>query len=92
MAAQNRNARILYCEDEKKMIKLSIIIPAYNEEKRIGKTLERILEYLNKRMFDYEIIIIDDGSTDNTIEIVSKFKIKRMKIFEIISFYHNNLY
>jgi dolichyl-phosphate beta-glucosyltransferase len=83
MAIQDRNARIFYSKDEEKM-KLSIIIPAYNEEKRIGKTLERILEYLHKRIFDYEIIVVDDGSKDKTIEVVSKFKDKRIKILKNI--------
>lgn len=45
-------------------MKLSVIIPAFNEEKRIVKTLEEIREYLKN--FDSEIIVVDDGSTDTT--------------------------
>lgn len=45
---------------EKKIV--SILIPAYNEEKRIGKTLEPLL----KSQFIHEIIVIDDGSQDQT--------------------------
>jgi dolichyl-phosphate beta-glucosyltransferase len=48
------------------MIYLSIIIPAYNEEKRIKNTLEKILDYLSTRNYTCEIILIDDGSTDRT--------------------------
>ncbi len=51
---------------------LSIIIPAYNEEKRLGKTLETILDYLAGQKHSYEIIIIDDGSADGTIETTRK--------------------
>lgn len=49
----------------------SIIIPAYNEEARIGPTLERIGEYMRSSGMDYEIIVVDDGSTDDTRAVVS---------------------
>lgn len=45
-------------------MKLSVVIPAYNEEVRIVKTLEKIKNYLKD--FDCEIIVVDDGSTDGT--------------------------
>lgn len=48
------------------MAYLSIIIPAYNEEKRIEKTFEKILDYLSIRSYTWEIILVDDGSTDRT--------------------------
>ena len=51
---------------------ISIIIPAYNEEARIGPTLDRIGEYINSSGMDYEIIVVDDGSTDNTRAVVSE--------------------
>ncbi|MBU3942551.1 glycosyltransferase family 2 protein [Patescibacteria group bacterium] len=49
---------------------LSIIIPAYNEEFRIRKTLIDINEYLSKQKYNYEIIVVNDGSKDKTVEIV----------------------
>lgn len=53
-------------------MKLSIIVPAYNEELRIGKTIESILQYLLKKDWDYEILVVDDGSSDQTVEVVKK--------------------
>jgi dolichyl-phosphate beta-glucosyltransferase len=55
-------------------IYLSVIIPAYNEEKRLPKTLEEINNYLKKQNFESEIIVVSDGSTDRTCEIVEKLK------------------
>jgi len=48
---------------------LSIVIPAYNEEKRIIQTLDAVMTYLETRKIDSEVLLIDDGSTDNTIQI-----------------------
>ena len=51
-------------------IHLSVIIPAYNEEKRLPKTLEEIDKYLSKQNYDYEILVVNDGSKDKTAEVV----------------------
>lgn len=57
---------------------VSIIIPALNEEKNLKKTINEFVQYLNKQIYDYEIIIINDGSTDKTkekiIELQEKFQ------------------
>jgi len=63
---------------------LSVIIPARNEEKRIGQTLEIVASYLNKQGYLYEVIICEDGSTDNTLKIVES-KRKLFKSLIIIS-------
>lgn len=49
---------------------LSVIIPAFNEAKRITETLSRIESYIQSRGDSYEIVVIDDGSTDNTAGLV----------------------
>ncbi|MEE9614041.1 MAG: dolichyl-phosphate beta-glucosyltransferase [Thermodesulfobacteriota bacterium] len=49
------------------MCYLSIVIPAYNEEKRLPDTLIKIRDYLNRQDYTWEIIVVDDGSADNTI-------------------------
>ena len=52
---------------------LSIIIPAYNEEKRLLTTISKIDAYLSRGGFPYEVIVVNDGSTDNTPQMVEKF-------------------
>jgi len=52
---------------------LSIIIPAYNEEKRLLPTLDQICKYLSRQNYPYEVIVVDDGSTDNTLQIAGDF-------------------
>lgn len=47
---------------------VSIIIPAYNEEKRIGETLSKMIDYALSKPFALEIIVCDDGSLDGTVE------------------------
>ncbi len=51
-------------------MKLSIVIPAYNEARRLPATLASIAEYLELSGLDAEILVVDDGSTDGTIEAV----------------------
>lgn len=59
--------------ETKKEIYLSVIIPAYNEEKRITKTLESIKNFLAKQNYRSEVLIVSDGSNDRTVEVVKKF-------------------
>lgn len=51
---------------------LSVIIPAYNEEKRLTKTLIEIDKYLKAQSYDYEIIVVNDGSKDETGKVVKE--------------------
>lgn len=54
--------------------KLSVVIPAYNEEKRIKRTLESIDAYLEKQSYPYEIIVVSDGSCDKTVQVVQEYQ------------------
>ncbi len=49
---------------------VSIIIPVFNEENRVERSLERIFEFCNAQPYSYEVIIADDGSTDGTIKLI----------------------
>ncbi len=55
-------------------IYLSIVVPLYNEEKSVDKLLSSILEAGRQFDFEYEIILVDDGSTDKTWEVIERFK------------------
>ncbi len=50
-------------------VHLSVIIPAYNEEKGIRDTVMDVSRYLSKQDYTFEIIVINDGSKDKTAEI-----------------------
>jgi dolichyl-phosphate beta-glucosyltransferase len=51
----------------------SIVIPAYNEGERLGPTLERVLGYVREQRWDAEVIVVNDGSRDNTAKLVRQF-------------------
>jgi glycosyltransferase involved in cell wall biosynthesis len=54
-------------------MRLSLIIPAYNEAARLGASLETIFAYLNQHRPDTEVIVVDDGSSDETADIAEKY-------------------
>ncbi|HEU4342476.1 MAG TPA: dolichyl-phosphate beta-glucosyltransferase [Candidatus Binatia bacterium] len=61
---------------------LSVIVPAFNEAKRLPKTLRRLHEYLNAGSLSYEILVVLDGPLDNTREVLQSLtaEIPRLKI------------
>ncbi|MFP5284725.1 MAG: dolichyl-phosphate beta-glucosyltransferase [Thermoanaerobaculia bacterium] len=52
---------------------ISVVIPAFNEAERLGSTLERAVGYLSRRGVSYEVLVVDDGSRDRTIEVAEAF-------------------
>lgn len=69
-------------------MKLSVVIPAYNESRNLKKgVLEGVENYLEEKKGDYEVVIVDDGSTDETREIIKKLISKNNK-FKLIENSH----
>jgi glycosyltransferase involved in cell wall biosynthesis len=58
----------------------SIVIPAYNESARIGATLERVLAYVGQQGWDAEIIVVNDGSRDDTPHIVRSYAARHPRL------------
>jgi dolichyl-phosphate beta-glucosyltransferase len=61
---------------------LSIIIPAYNEERRIVRTLSETFDYLSAQKYESEVIVVNDGSSDRTAEKALAFESRRLRLLE----------
>ena len=61
---------------------LSIIIPAYNEEHRLPRTLEQIFAFLGEQNYTAEVLIVENGSSDNTLGIAQQYaeKYKNLRV------------
>jgi dolichol-phosphate mannosyltransferase len=57
-------------------MKLSIVIPAYNEEESITETIDQIEEAFSKVSIDHEILVVNDNSKDNTAQVLEELSIK----------------
>lgn len=64
---------------------LSVVVPAYNEEARIGATLKRMLAYFDEQPYPYEILVVSDGSTDGTHQVVEQIGANRPEVRLIVS-------
>jgi dolichyl-phosphate beta-glucosyltransferase len=52
---------------------ISIVIPAYNESARLGRSLDRVLDFVRQQGWDAEVIVVDDGSRDATADLVREY-------------------
>lgn len=59
---------------------LSVIIPAFNESLRLGPTLQKVVDYLSQKGFGYEVLVVDDGSTDGTGEVALAFASRGVRL------------
>jgi glycosyltransferase involved in cell wall biosynthesis len=59
---------------------ISIVIPCYNEEKNINRTLDGLIELFSRETHGYEIIAVDDGSKDKTWEVIKEYSAKHSQI------------
>jgi dolichyl-phosphate beta-glucosyltransferase len=67
---------------------LSIIIPAYNEEFRISETIFSVFNFVESQDFTFEVIVVDDGSTDRTLQVLQNLQSILPKL-QIISYFPN---
>src|SRR5262245_1571958 len=51
-------------------VRLSVVIPAFNEARRLPRTLDDVTEYLSRQQYGAEVGVVDDGSTDDTARLV----------------------
>ncbi len=54
--------------------KLTIVIPAFNEAKKIESTVNEVTDFLSDKGYSYEVIVVDDGSDDDTLDIIKRYK------------------
>lgn len=59
---------------------LSIVIPAYNESLRLGSTLQQVVDYLRRDGRRYEVLVVDDGSADDTSQVAEGFTSQGVKV------------
>jgi len=63
-------------------VKISVIVPAYNEEEAIERTVSVLSGYLDSNFDDFEIVVVSDGSRDRTFELAQKYQSESVKVFE----------
>ncbi|HVS01798.1 MAG TPA: dolichyl-phosphate beta-glucosyltransferase, partial [Thermoanaerobaculia bacterium] len=64
-------------------VALSVVVPAYNEAGRLGPSLERITSYLGGRGIAYEVLVVDDGSTDATAAVAGEYAARGVWLLEL---------
>lgn len=64
-------------------MELSVVIPAYNEQERIGPTLRGVTEFLRNRAEEFEILVVDDGSQDATSKVVEEFGDESIRLLRL---------
>lgn len=70
-------------------MKLSIVIPAYNEEDRIVRTIEHTLSYLKHQPYASEVLVVSDGSTDGTKAVAESFNAGNHAILKALEYHPN---
>lgn len=70
-------------------MKLSVVIPAHNEEGSIGATVSAVVERLERESIDYEILVIDDASSDTTADVVGGIAARNERVRCLRSHYKN---
>jgi dolichyl-phosphate beta-glucosyltransferase len=64
-------------------VELSVVIPAFNEASRLGDSLERLLPFLEKRGESFEVMVVDDGSADATVDVAREYAHRGVWVLEL---------
>src|ERR671916_513885 len=64
-----QSERTSAAKDGGRELRLSVVVPVYNETKRMGQRMPELLAFLHAQDYPYEIVVVDDGSTDGTPEL-----------------------
>jgi dolichyl-phosphate beta-glucosyltransferase len=75
--SSNNNPDLLFAPAK---VELTVVVPAYNEEKRLPSMLEEAYSYLSSRRSTFEILVVDDGSKDGTASFVREFSAGKPEI------------
>ena len=59
---------------------VSIVVPAFNEAARIGGSIQKISAFMRRSPLSYELIVVDDGSADETAEIVKQAQVQELRL------------
>jgi dolichyl-phosphate beta-glucosyltransferase len=62
------------------MVELTVVIPAYNEGQRLGPSLRRVVDYLGGRRVQSEVLVVDDGSDDQTVAVAESFAAQGVRL------------
>ncbi len=68
---------------------LSVVIPAYNEHDRIVPTLKHTIDYLEERSYTSEVIVVSDGSSDNTAQVAEQFAAQTNIDLRVLEYHPN---
>src|SRR5437773_1079850 len=71
---------VAIADDGKPMV--SIVVPAYNEAQRIGESINKIDAFIRSSPLSFELIIVDDGSRDNTAATVNQSQIRGLRLLQ----------
>jgi dolichol-phosphate mannosyltransferase len=78
-----------YLQTKKTELKASIIIPVHNQEEKISTTLTKVKHVLSLVFLDFELIVVNDGSLDNTLEVLKKEEQKSDSHLHVVSYMPN---
>ena len=68
---------------------ISIVIPVYNEEKIIGETIRTVKNYMDNNFLDYEVLFVNDGSSDNTLKIAEELAVLSNNKIKVVTYEKN---